>query len=386
MEPEQAGSERDGSFRMNGSVPRSQSASRRNRGRKVAMIGAGSFGTTFAKILADAGNDVTIWARRHEVAQEIQVAKRNSEYLPSINLPKSLKATAELETAMRGATLVFLAVPSRSFRETLLEIEPFLGRKAVLVSLIKGVERDTNMRMSEVISDTLDLEPDRIAVVSGPNIALEIAQEQPTGAVASCIDLEVAQDVAISCSTPYFRTYVNSDVIGTELGGVLKNLIALAIGIVDGVGYGENTKAAIITRGLTEMTDFAVALGANPATMVGLAGLGDLITTCQSPLSRNNTAGRLIGQGYTLEETRQQMSQTAEGISSVDPVLAIARERGIQMPIVEQVQMVLERTMKPEQLAPHLTTEDGVPTPETQQDKTTVNFWRRMLARVTGRE
>lgn len=371
---------------MNGYVPRSESVSRRNRGRKVAVIGAGSFGTTFAKILADAGNDVTIWARRHEVAHEIQVAKRNTQYLPSINLPKALKATAELETAMQGATLVFLAVPSRSFREMLINIEPYLARQAVVVSLIKGVEQQTNMRMSEVMSDTLDLEPERVAVISGPNIAFEIAQEQPTGAVASCVDLEVAQEVAISCSTPYFRTYVNSDVVGTELGGVLKNLIALAIGIVDGVGYGENTKAAIITRGLAEMTEFAVGLGANPATMVGLAGLGDLITTCQSPLSRNNTAGRLIGQGYTLEETREQMSQTAEGISSVAPVLNIARQRGIQMPIVEQVQMVLERRMRPEQLAPHLTTEDEVPTPETHQDNGKPSIWRRMLLKLTGQE
>ena len=203
-----------------------QASPKRNRGRKVAVIGAGSWGTTFAKVLADAGCDVTIWARRPEVAQEIQIAKRNSEYLPGVNLPKSLQATNELDRALRGAKLVFLAVPSQSLRENLRELEPHLERGSVLVSLVKGVEKTTTMRMSQVIADTLDIEPERIGVVSGPNIALEIAKEQPTGAVASCASLEAAQEIATACSAPYFRTYVNTDVTGTELGGVLKNLIA----------------------------------------------------------------------------------------------------------------------------------------------------------------
>ena len=235
------------------------------------------------------------------------------------------------------------------------------------------------------MADGRDLEPERIAVVSGPNLALEIAKEQPTGAVASCVDLQVAQEVATAASAPYFRTFVNSDVIGTELGGGLKNLIALAIGIVDGVGYGENTKAAIITRGLVEMTDFSVAQGADPSTLTGLAGLGDLIATCQSPLSRNNTAGRLIGQGYTQEETREQMQQVAEGITSVKPVLELAQERGVTMPIVEQVQMVLNGTMAPKDLGPHLATSDTVPQPESGlggNEHTSV--WQRPSRRVKG--
>ncbi|WP_125099674.1 NAD(P)H-dependent glycerol-3-phosphate dehydrogenase [Leucobacter chromiireducens] len=357
---------------------------RRNRGRKVAVIGAGSWGTTFAKVLTDAGCDVTIWARRPELAQEIQVAKRNTQYLPGINLPKRLAATSDLATALRGARLVFLAVPSQTLRQNLLDLEPYLDRRSVLVSLVKGVERSTTMRMSEVIADTLDLPAERIAAVSGPNIALEIAKEQPTGAVASCVDLSVAQEIATAASAPYFRTYVNTDVIGTELGGVLKNLIALAIGIVDGVGYGENTKAAIITRGLAEMTEFAVASGADAATLSGLAGLGDLIATCQSPLSRNNTAGRLIGQGYSQEETKEQMQQVAEGITSVPPVLELARERGIVMPIVEQVQMVLSGTMAPANLGPHLATEDDVPRPEQRLDTTQPGRWQRFVNRLKG--
>lgn len=358
----------------------------RNRGRKVAVIGAGSWGTTFAKILSDAGCDVTLWARRPEVANEIQVGRRNSQYLPGINLPKKLKATSDLQTALRGARLVFLAVPSQTLRQNLLDLEPYLDRRSVLVSLVKGVEKTTTMRMSEVIADTLDLDPERIGVISGPNIALEIAKEQPTGAVASCADLAVAQEIAMAASAPYFRMYVNTDVVGTELGGVLKNLIALAIGIVDGVGYGENTKAAIITRGLAEMTEFAVASGADAATLSGLAGLGDLIATCQSPLSRNNTAGRLIGQGYTQEETKEQMQQVAEGITSVPPVLELARERGITMPIVEQVQMVLSGRMAPKHLGPHLATEDDVPQPELTLGGKEPGRWRRFIDRLKGQQ
>lgn len=349
---------------------------------KVAVIGAGSWGTTFAKILCDAGSDVTVWARRPELAEEIQVAQRNSRYLPGINLPSGLKATADLATALKGARLVFLAVPSQALRQNLQDLEPYLEPSSVLVSLVKGVERSTTMRMSEVISDTLDLDEHRIGVVSGPNIALEIAKEQPTGAVASCSSLQVAEEIAKACSSPYFRTYVNTDVVGTELGGVLKNLIALAIGIVDGVGYGENTKASIITRGLAEMTEFAVSQGADPGTLSGLAGLGDLITTCQSPLSRNNTAGRLIGQGYTQEQTRDRMQQVAEGITSVAPVLEIAAENGIVMPIVQQVRMVIEGEMKPKDLGPHLATEDGIPRRElVLKHEEATSGWRRLFGR-----
>jgi glycerol-3-phosphate dehydrogenase (NAD(P)+) len=226
---------------------------------------------------------------------------------------------------------------------------------------MKGVEMATRMRMSEVIREELDIEPERIAVVSGPNLALEIAKEQPTAAVVSSTVLATASGVARTATNPYFRSFVNTDVIGTEFGGVLKNLIAVAIGIVDGVGYGENTKASIITRGLVEMTDFAVAFGAQPETLQGLAGLGDLIATCQSPLSRNNTAGRLLGQGYRFDDVVKQMNQTAEGLASVGPILELARAKGVEMPIVEQVRQVLAGTLAPKDIAPHLTTDDDTP-------------------------
>jgi glycerol-3-phosphate dehydrogenase (NAD(P)+) len=353
---------------------------------KVAVIGAGSWGTTFSKILCDAGNAVTVWARRPELAREIDSSHRNSKYLPGVNLPRKLHATSDLEEAVTGARLVFLAVPSQSIRDNVKMLEGYLDKNAVLVSLVKGVEQKTGLRMSQVITESIDWNIEQLAVISGPNIALEIAREQPTGAVASCVDLSVAEEIALATSTPYFRTYINSDVTGTELGGVLKNLIALAIGIVDGVGYGENTKAAIITRGLAEMTELAVASGANPTTLTGLAGLGDLITTCQSPLSRNSTAGRLIGQGYTQEETKDQLNQVAEGITSVRPVLRLAKQRSVEMPIVQQVYMVLEGRMRPKDLGPHLATEDGIPKRELSIDGNgkKPGFWSRLFKRLKG--
>jgi glycerol-3-phosphate dehydrogenase (NAD(P)+) len=336
---------------------------------RVAVLGAGSWGTTFGKVLADGGATVTMWARRAELAQEISEGKRNSEYLPGVNLPRSMSATSHLSEALEGATQVYLAISSQALRENLKAVRPLLASVDVpVVSLMKGVERRSGLRMSQVIEQELAIDPARIAVASGPNLALEIAREQPTAAVISSRSPETAEAVARRARNAYFRSFVNTDVIGTEFGGVLKNLIAVAIGIVDGVGYGENTKASIITRGLVEMTDFAVAQGAQPETLQGLAGLGDLIATCQSPLSRNNTAGRLLGQGYGFQDVVKQMNQTAEGLASVAPVLQLAREAGVQMPIVEQVKMVLDGTMNPRDIAPHLTTDDDQPQGERTQN------------------
>jgi len=334
-------------------------------GPRVTVIGSGSWGTTFGKILADGGAQVTMWARRPEQALEISEGKRNSKYLPGINLPRTITATHELSTALDGAEQVYLSVPSQSLRENLKALRPLLSdRELPVISLMKGVERSSGLRMSQVIEQELRCDPMQIAVASGPNLALEIAREQPTAAVIASLSQETAETVARAARNSYFRTFVNTDVIGTEFGGVLKNLIAVAIGIVDGVGYGENTKASIITRGLVEMTDFAVANGAQPETLQGLAGLGDLIATCQSPLSRNNTAGRLLGQGYSYQDVVKQMNQTAEGLASVAPILQLARESDVHMPIVEQVKMVLDGAMNPRDIAPHLTTDDDTPQEE----------------------
>jgi glycerol-3-phosphate dehydrogenase (NAD(P)+) len=329
--------------------------------RRVTVLGAGSWGTTFAKILADGGSDVTLWARRPELAKEISEAKRNSDYLPGINLPLTVMATPSLAEALAGAEMVFVSIPSQSLRENLAAIRPLLPPDALVISLMKGVEKKSGLRMSEVIELGLEIDRDRIAVASGPNLALEIAKEQPTAAVISSQSLETAQRVAMAASNRYFRSFVNTDVIGTEFGGVLKNLIAVAIGIVDGVGYGENTKASIITRGLAEMTDFAVAYGAEAVTLSGLAGLGDLIATSSSSLSRNNTAGRLLGQGYSFADVVKSMQQTAEGLASVAPILELAAAKGVDMPIVRQVSEVLAGTLNPRDIAPHLTTDSDEP-------------------------
>jgi glycerol-3-phosphate dehydrogenase (NAD(P)+) len=329
--------------------------------RRVAVLGAGSWGTTFAKVLADGGSDVALWARRPELAREISQSKRNSDYLPGINLPRNLWSSSLLTDVLDGAEIVFVSVPSQSLRENLVLVRDLVPSDAIVVSLMKGVEKGSGSRMSEVIHQELRIEPERIAVASGPNLALEIARQQPTAAVVSSTSLDTATSVAAAATNSYFRSFVNTDVVGTEFGGVLKNLIAVAIGIVDGVGYGENTKASIITRGLVEMTDFAVAYGGLAQTLSGLAGLGDLIATCESSLSRNNTAGRLLGQGYSFTDVVKQMNQTAEGLSSVRPILELAAARGVEMPIVMQVAEVLAGTMDPRDIAPHLTTDSDTP-------------------------
>ncbi|HWL03067.1 MAG TPA: NAD(P)H-dependent glycerol-3-phosphate dehydrogenase [Microbacteriaceae bacterium] len=326
--------------------------------RRVAVIGGGSWGTTFGKVLVDGGAAVTIWARRASLAREIDVGHRNAKYLKGIALPKALRATTDAAEALAGAEEVYLSVPSQSLRENLRTLRDSIPADAIVVSLMKGLERGTARRMSEIIAEELGTPPERIAVVSGPNLALEIAREQPTAAVVASASLETAQSVAITARNRYFRSFVNTDVVGTEFGGVLKNIVAVAVGIVDGVGFGENTKASIITRGLAELTDFAVAYGAKAETMSGLAGLGDLIATCSSPLSRNNTAGRLLGQGLTLKEVAAKMNQTAEGLSSIAPILELAEAKGVSMPIAQQVAAVLDGDLDPREIAPHLTTDD----------------------------
>ncbi|MGB3414468.1 MAG: NAD(P)H-dependent glycerol-3-phosphate dehydrogenase, partial [Microbacteriaceae bacterium] len=252
----------------------------------------------------------------------------------------------------------------QSLRQNLLDAQPLLGEETILVSLMKGVEKSSGLRMSEVVQSVLDINPGHFAVASGPNLALEIAQEQPTAAVVASSSWATANRVASVASNKYFHTFINDDVIGTEFGGVLKNLVAVAVGIVDGVGYGENTKASIITRGLAEITRFAVAFGAKAETMAGLAGLGDLIATCESPLSRNNQAGRLLGQGASFSDVVETMQQTAEGLSSVGAILTLAEAKNVEMPIVSQVARVLDGTMDPREIAPQLTSADGVPVGE----------------------
>jgi glycerol-3-phosphate dehydrogenase (NAD(P)+) len=323
-------------------------------GTRVAVLGAGSWGTTFAKVLADADDRVALWARRPALAESIARRRRNDDYLPGVLLPESLRVDSSLPAVLADAEIVFLSVPSQSLRGVLGDVHAALPGDALVVSLMKGVENGTGLRMSEVLQEGLAMPADRIAVVSGPNLATEIARGQPTAAVVASSSLETAERVAMAAANRYFRTFTNTDVIGTEFGGVLKNLIAVATGIVVGVGYGDNTKASILTRGLAEITAFAVAFGAQPETLAGLAGLGDLIATSESPLSRNNRAGRLLGQGYSVDDVLRTMDQVAEGLTSLQPVLDLAATRGVAMPIAQQVADVIAGTLDPRDIAPHV--------------------------------
>ena len=315
---------------------------------RAAVLGAGSWGTTFAKVLVDAGNDVTLWARRAELAERIESGHENPDYLPGVRLPDELRATHDPQRALDAAELVAIAIPSQSLRENLAGWAPALPGGAMLVSLMKGVELGTAKRMSEVIGEIAAADAERIAVVSGPNLALEIAQEQPTATVIACVDEERATALQAVCTAPYFRPYTNTDVIGCELGGAVKNVIALACGIAQGMGFGDNTMGSLITRGLAETARLGMVLGADPMTFAGLAGLGDLVATCASPLSRNRSFGHRLGEGRSLAEAQAAThGQVAEGVQSCRSVLELARARGVDVPITEAVEAVCFRGLTP---------------------------------------
>lgn len=323
----------------------------------VAILGGGSWGTTFAKVLAEAAQDrdepitIRLWARRPEVADDINTNHTNSEYLEDIQLPASITATTDPAAAVAGAEMVVVAVPAQQARTTLTQVADAIDDQAILVSLIKGLEQSTQSFMSEVFTEELNLPAEQFVVVSGPNLAKEIARQEPTATVVACAYEPTAEWVAAMTASTYFRPYRNTDVRGVEIGGVVKNVIALAVGLTDGRGYGDNSKASIITRGLTETTRLATAMGANPDTLAGLAGLGDLVATCASPLSRNRTAGRLYGQGHNTEEVIAQMRQTAEGVKSVAAVVTLAHLAEVEMPIAEAINAVVAGTIEIDDIA-----------------------------------
>ncbi|WP_110181754.1 NAD(P)H-dependent glycerol-3-phosphate dehydrogenase [Nocardioides solisilvae] len=308
---------------------------------KVAVFSAGSWGTAFALVLADAGNDVVLWARREELAEAIRTRHENADYLPGIQLPETVTATSDPAEALAGAEVVVFATPAQSFRENLTAWAPYLEEDALLVSLMKGVELGTLKRMSEVIAEVTGAGPERIAVVSGPNLAKEIAKREPAASVVACADEEVARRLQRMCHTPAFRPYTSTDVLGCELGGAYKNVVGLAVGMAVGLGFGDNTTASVITRGLAETARLALALGANPMTLMGLAGLGDLVATCSSPLSRNRTFGEKLGKGMTTEEIYASTSQVAEGAKSCASLRALAEANGVDAPIAAHVDDVL---------------------------------------------
>ncbi|MDO4762363.1 MAG: NAD(P)H-dependent glycerol-3-phosphate dehydrogenase [Corynebacterium sp.] len=313
---------------------------------KIAVMGAGSWGTTVAKVFADAGNNVTLWARRTQVAEHINTFHRNPDYLSDIELPHNLYATDNAQEALSGASIVVLAVPSQTLRANLKHWTPLIPADAIVVSLAKGVEKGTFLRMSEVIAEVTGLPKSSIAVLTGPNLAREVALEQPAATVIACEDEQRAQVVQHALAAPYFRPYTNTDVIGCEISGACKNVIALACGMAAGRGLGENTLATLITRGLAETTRLGMAMGAQQQSFAGLAGLGDLVATCSSPLSRNRSFGSRLGQGGTLEEAKAAThGQVAEGVSSSAAVFELATKMGVEMPITQAVYAVCHEGM-----------------------------------------
>ncbi|PBC93579.1 glycerol 3-phosphate dehydrogenase (NAD(P)+) [Streptomyces sp. OV198] len=329
---------------------------------RVAVLSAGSWGTTFALVVADAGNDVVLHARRREVVDSINTRHENPAYLPGIALPASLRATADISEALDGADYVVVSIPAQTFRANLTAWAPLIGERTVVVSLMKGIETRSGLRMTEVITEVTRVPSERVAVVSGPNLAREIAARQPAASVIACRDETTAKALQEACLTPYFRPYTNTDVVGCELGGALKNVIALAVGLAAGMGLGDNARPLLITRGLAETARLGTVLGADPLSFSGLAGVGDLIATCMSPLSRNRTFGEHLGRGMTVDEAATATGQTAEGVKSSQSILELARRHGVDMPITEVVvdvirgaatvaeaaSMLMNRSPKPE--------------------------------------
>lgn len=308
---------------------------------RAAVFSAGSWGTAVAKILADAGTDVTVHARRSEIADAINTTHRNPGYFPDVELPHTVTATTDPAAALDGADFLVLSIPAQSLRGNLAAWGPHIGPDTVIVSLMKGIEKGSHLRASQVITEVTGLPAERVAVLSGPNLAREIIAGQPAAATVACPDEDAARRFQQACHTPYFRPYTSTDVIGCELGGAVKNVIALAVGIASGMGMGHNSQAMLITRGLAETTRLAVAMGAHPAALAGLAGLGDLVATCTSPLSRNRSFGINLGRGLSVEEATIATRQTTEGVKSAEAILALAHVHDVDMPITDVITALL---------------------------------------------
>ena len=313
-------------------------------------MGAGSWGTAFGTMCTDAGTPTTIWARRAEIADEITEQGTNRSYLPEVELPDGLAATSDPQAALEGADVVVLAVPSVGLETQLAAWGKHIPAEATLVSLIKGVDVASLRFGSQVVAEGLDCDPDRVVVVSGPNLAKECAQRLPAATVAASPDVQRAERVQQAVMAPYFRVYTNPDKVGVEVGGAVKNVIALAAGMAHGLGFGDNTMAAVITRGLAEMVRLGVALGGHPLTFSGLAGVGDLVATCTSPKSRNRSVGERLGRGESLDDIIASMKMVAEGVKSSRAILGLAEQADVEMPITQGVVAVCHAGYEPSQL------------------------------------
>jgi glycerol-3-phosphate dehydrogenase (NAD(P)+) len=308
---------------------------------KATVLGTGAWGTTFAAVLADGGTDVTLWGRDAAVIEQINTHSRNENFLPGLALPAGIRASTDVAEALAGADIVAVALPAQHVRAIVGPMAEAVPSGATVVSLMKGIELGTHERMSEVLAEAWSLAPERITVVSGPNLAREIAAKQPTATVVAGIDEHAAERVAHATASSYFRPYTNPDVVGVELCGAYKNVIAVSVGIADGLGFGNNTTATVMTRGLAEITRLGLAVGANPETFSGLAGMGDLIATCASPLSRNHSLGSYFGKGVPLEEAIERTGGTAEGVKTSMSIQQLAADVGVEVPICDAVVSML---------------------------------------------
>ena len=321
---------------------------------KVAVIGAGSWGTAVAAIAAHHAHTV-LWARRAELVDAINHSHQNPDYLPTITLPVMLRATASLEQACNDADVIVMGVPSHGFRTVLDDAKPYIAPGVPVVSLSKGIEQQTMCRMTELVAEVLArADHSRVGVLTGPNLAREVAAGQPAASVVAVRDGVIAEQLQALFMTPTFRVYTNPDVVGCEIAGALKNVIAIGVGIAHGLGYGDNAKAALITRGLAELARLGIALGGDPLTFAGLAGMGDLIATCSSPQSRNRTVGVQLGEGRSLAAIVDEMRMVAEGVKSTEAVLALAAKTGVDMPVASFVGRVLHDNARPADLVPEL--------------------------------
>ncbi len=314
---------------------------------KVVVLGAGQWGTTMAQVLCDAGNHVLMWGRSQELVDEVNEKHTNSKYLDDNILPVGLKATTSLNEAFEYSNIYVLAVPAQTLRENLTAWKSMVQPNALFISTLKGIELSTMSRMTEIISEVLETQ--NIAIITGPNLANELVLRQPAGAVAAAPTIGIAEKVQQLFTTPYYRVYTSVDVLGCELAGAIKSVIALAVGMSIGMGYGENTQAMLITRGLNEVARLCAAHNADPLSAAGLAGMGDLVASCGSALSRNRTFGEVLGKSGSMEVAKTQVAKTVEGVASSSAVLEIAHRVGIEVPVIEAVADVVSGSLTPEQ-------------------------------------
>ncbi len=325
----------------------------------IAVLGAGSWGTTLAVLLAKKGHEVRLWAHRPEFAATLSAERENRRYLKGVLFPEKLEIAPHLQDLVSGSEMIVTAVPSQALRETVFGFRDLALNGKILVNVAKGIEIGTGKRMSEVLLEVLpDLLPSRVAALYGPSHAEEVSKEQPTTVVASSSSLATAEQVQEVFHTSMFRVYVNTDIIGVEIAGSVKNVIAIAAGISDGVGYGDNAKAAIITRGMTEISRLCIKLGGEAVTISGLAGIGDLVVTCLSRHSRNRYVGEEIGRGRSLDEVISQMNMIAEGVHSSRSVFELSRAVGVEMPITRAVYEMLFQQKPVQQAILDLMTRD----------------------------